>query len=219
MFNGEMVRAILEGRKTQTRRVVNLDWLTDWDKHDPTYGPYFQDEYGDPHLTVSKSPFGQAGDRLWVRETFQPLWATLEKPDWKTGEGYELGYPATDGISEYNDMENDEELTIACKPSIHMPRWASRITLEVTEVRVERLQDISEKDAYAEGVLGEPDYSWPSGAPIFVHIPNFARLWDSINGKPRKNGADISWAANPWVWVVKFQPLENLATNNQQLSN
>jgi len=94
---------------------------------------------------------------------------------------------------------------LAWTPSIFMPRWASRITLEVVDVRVERVQEISDCDAQAEGVDLDPEYL-DRDIPYFV--PCFQRLWDSINGKPRKDGVDISWSANPWVWVVEFKNVE-----------
>lgn len=197
LFSGPMVRAILEGRKTMTRRVVKLRYGADvvvtngqvWKPARVDYAGYVD------------CPYGQVGDRLWVRESFQPLFADgVEnhwETDWKTGKGYAISYPATDGIHEYLDA--DDNLTDACKPSIHMPRWASRILLEITAVRVERLQDISEADAQAEGApfeLGELE-RLILGAKA-KYRSGFCRLWQSINDPG-------SWDANPWVWVVEFK--------------
>jgi hypothetical protein len=194
IFSAPMVRAILDGSKTQTRRKVLLGRWQIEERDDGSPWPWLYDEKrgGDSWL---RCPYGQPGDRLWVREKFQPLFAegidSHDGVDWKTGKGYAVSYPATDGIHEFVDM--DDNLTDACKPSIHMPRWASRITLEVTGIRVERLQDISEKDANAEGVKHS------------LHLPggrfareNFAHLWWTIHG-------DESWEANPLVWVVEFK--------------
>lgn len=191
LFNGAMVRAILEGRKTQTRRVVA-------DKHMPLVFAAAL-----PALHES-CPYGQPGDRLWVRESFQPLFADgIEnhwETNWKTGKGYAISYPATDGIQEFVDA--DDNISSACKPSIHMPRWASRILLEITAIRVERLQDISEADARAEGApleLGELE-RLILGAKA-KHRSGFVRLWQSINGEQ-------SWHENPWVWVVEFKRVQ-----------
>lgn len=202
LFSGPMVRAILEGRKTMTRRVVKLRHGADvvvvngkvWKPARVDYAGYVD------------CPYGQPGDRLWVREAFQPLFADgVEnhwETDWKTGKGYAISYPATDGIHEYLDA--DDNLTDACKPSIHMPRWASRILLEITAVRVERLQDISEADARAEGVTdggclncGEPE-PCACAQPAPDARDSFCRLWQSINGPG-------SWADNPRVWIVEFK--------------
>jgi hypothetical protein len=160
-----MVRAILESRKTQTRRVVRnparLDGLM---------------------LSGEESawcPYGQPGDRLWVRET-----------TWRNG-----GYVATDKSNIAHEGK--------C-PSIFMPRWVSRINLKLTDVRVERLQDISEADAIAEGIQGDGimyyDYS-PEGTGLPTQTPrsSYCGLWDSINGKR------FPWASNPWVWVLTFR--------------
>jgi len=168
LFSGPMVRAILEGRKSQTRRVV---------KPQPPHGiksvyaPITRDP-GNWQGVASddligwygRCPYGIPGDRLWVRETFQ-----------RARGGFQY---RADGITTPR----------AWKPSIFMPRTASRITLEVTGVRVERLQDISEKDARAEGV---------DAAPCFC-IP-YRRLWDSLNAK-----RGFGWEKNPWVWCISF---------------
>ena len=161
-----------------------------------------------------KCPFGQPGDRLWVRETWycdhfevqqgpylQP--ADMHDLDQSREDG-ELVY-AADGLAPY---EQDQP---TWKPSIHMPRWASRILLEITDVRVERLQDITEEQALAEGIVGvpfRPDDGWPICTGYMVGPDDgktglqttaakaFAGLWDSVGG---------NWNANPWVWVVEFK--------------
>lgn len=183
LFNGAMVRAILEGRKTQTRRVVK--WrpfgVTASNVGDIEAHPKFKDEWfywlnGCEMSATFVCPFGQPGDRLWVRETFAYSKVNGDlishpKP------GHKIFYGATDS------WEGPRV------PSIHMPRWASRITLEVTRVRIERLQCISEADAAAEG-LPETEAFTPRGG--------FKAIWNAIHG-------DDAWKLNPWVWVIEFK--------------
>jgi len=187
LFSAPMVRAILDGSKTQTRRIVKTG---KWEHENSEYG-----------VSFGNCPYGEPGDRLWVRETWNKFDA------W---EGY--FYAADDhpfGIGEADDPDHIEQHDIRWKPSIHMPRAASRITLEVTGVRVERLQDISEADARAEGVepvvVGEGWRRYCDSGSEEVGVPpcadarhSFQSLWEQINGAG-------SWAANPWVWVVEFQ--------------
>src|SRR5690554_4129466 len=146
-------------------------------------------------------PYGQPGDRLWVRETFMG-------PLIDEGGDYPDGYhsPAfceyrADGGPAPEWVDIDGELHQGWKPSIHMPRWASRILLEVIAVRVERLQEISEADAKAEGTFG-PEPAVVGGEDCEIgfpsHVQEFRHLWESINGAG-------SWDANPWVWVVEFR--------------
>lgn len=201
LFSGPMVRAILEGRKTQTRRVVKIDApFVEFDGCDP-YWPVFEDKYGDP--VRAACPYGEVGDRLWVRETFFDT------------------TPYSDAMLFYNRKNpvayraDDEEIGChAWKPSIHMPRWASRILLEVVDVRVERLRNIAVRDAVAEGLdsktsigpfrtLGWKDYTAGSVSYLLDARESFQSLWDSINA-----GRGYSWAANPWVWVVEFKRIE-----------
>ncbi|WP_313309275.1 hypothetical protein [Stutzerimonas nitrititolerans] len=205
LFNGEMVRAILEGRKTVTRRAVKgmaLDWLAE---------DMFTAEYVAEHSGLC--PFGAPGDRLWMRETWQgPLVDDDEmRADpswWKDMSRYQnaahCSYRASGDSCEFVDPDGD----IHCrwKPSIHMPRWACRILLEVTDVRVERLQVISEEQSVAEGVKPEPcDHARQACADIGCWGDTakgaFGFLWESLNGVG-------SWNANPWVWVVEFKRVE-----------
>lgn len=160
LFNSEMVKAILEGRKTQTRRVV---------KPQPDDIPGMKCT-GLNKDSLKQCPHGKPGDRLWVRETFVLTYSGTK-------------YKAT-----------NYDATVKYKPSIHMPRWASRITLEITDVRVERLTNISGRDAYFEG-MKECEFKEDGS------IDDFKALWDSIS-KP-----EHSWAANPWVWVIEFKVL------------
>ena len=173
LFSGPLVRAILAGRKTQTRRIVKTGpGITAVDDLDGERWPGYMDECRE--WKRLPCPYGVPGDRLWVRETF-------DAPPGSTNRA-EVVYRA--------DYERDEHQH-TWWPSIYMPRWASRITLEITGVRVERVQEISEADAFDEGVsLSAPDeqtYRW-----------QFAVLWNAINGKD-------SWESNPWVWVIEFR--------------
>jgi hypothetical protein len=188
LFSAPMVRAILEGRKTQTRRVFKperMTWTADgrYQTHSMRSGRMVETGSGPfhPNDWLHYCPYGVPGDRLWVRET----WAAC---------GSDVRFRA--------DQRHPDDYPGAnfqpWRSPIHMPRWASRITLEVTGVRVERLQDISEADAMAEGaapVLVPPD---GGSAP---HVEGFRELWESINGAG-------GWDANPWVWVVEFRRIK-----------
>ena len=189
LFSGKMVRALLAGTKTQTRRIVKPQPISNrpngplgWEIH---------------------CPYGQPGDRLWVREGFTPL-PPMQAPT-QNPSRWEILY-AAGGAEEreapagYNPMLYNYE---RWSPSIHMPRWASRLTLEITGVRVERLQSISEADAIAEGVTavssGGVTLFTTTGANCFQTAKDaYAALWESINGPG-------SWDANPWVWAIEFR--------------
>lgn len=199
IFNAEMVRAILDGRKTQTRRPVKLPHI-DRDVMCELSGNELAGE-----LSVGNfrnSPYGKPGDRIWVRETWAEAGAGA--PDLKL---YRANYPSHVPTHYENVPPADE---IRWTPSIHMPRWASRITLEITGVRVERLNSISQEDAQAEGMEltgWRPTYSDPdSGGEVWTPYDNFAQLWESIYGEG-------SWHANPWVWVIEFKVVPNVQDN------
>ncbi|MCK1125360.1 hypothetical protein MX034_15015 [Enterobacter bugandensis] len=222
IFNGEMVRAILDGRKTQTRRVIQsaartmqargLEVISHRAPGDKWYGDYvfsMRDRNGVWHdftneQFLAKCPFGQPGDRIWVRETWAEAGAGA--PDLKL---YRANYPAH-VPNHYENVPPAEN--VRWTPSIHMPRWASRILLEITDVRVERLNDISEEDARAEGIIdggclncGEPE---PCGCANTEPDATdaFAYLWQSIYGQE-------NWNANPWVWVIEFKVVPNVQDN------
>ncbi|MGQ5834489.1 morphogenetic protein [Serratia sp. IR-2025] len=207
IFNSEMVRAILDGRKTQTRRVMavqpesnqfGLLRITDSTKRSDI-GKYHWAESNatgtHQRSALFSCPFGQVGDRLWVRETFQgPLIPEDELSEYLGANPDKFQSPAyceyaADGGAKPEYVDSDENTRYGWRPSIHMPRWASRITLEITGVRVERLQDISETDAIAEGGTKHFNIDW------------FGPLWASIYGVD-------SWNANPWVWVIEFRRVE-----------
>ena len=175
LFSGEMVRAILDDRKTMTRRVVKPQPEQDTDC------PYHIGTGIERKARIC--PYGKPGDRLWVRETF------CDRNN--NGEQIKPLY-RSDG-QEYQDGDG-RLFEPKWKPSIFMPRWASRITLEITNVRVERLQDISNKDIESEGACGRA---------CVTHRLTFKQLWDSINSK-----RGYSWESNPWVWVVEFERIK-----------
>ncbi|MDQ4227037.1 hypothetical protein RBK84_21815 [Pseudomonas aeruginosa] len=197
LFSGPMVRAILEGRKTVTRRVVNPqpDFLGSMvDPNTP-----FKTLDAGLHARIT-CPYGEPGDRLWVREA----WAADAQVDAiaprDLSQGEPIWYPADFSVRQTGCSMISKGRG---RPSIHMPRWASRILLEITAVRVERLQDISEEQALAEGVHGEPcDHARQACSDIGCWGDTakgaFGFLWEQLNGA----GA---WQANPWVWVVEFK--------------
>ncbi|HBY0977580.1 hypothetical protein [Klebsiella pneumoniae] len=195
IFNAEMVRAILDGRKTQTRRPIKWKqtrFTEIGEREDGSKWPWSEDaehacDFWHP------CPFGAVGDRIWVRETWNKYGGLLT---------YRADHDWID------DMRKETVCTAKWVPSIHMPRWASRILLEITDVRVERLNAISEEDATAEGVppAGSllPDYPGtfltPKGDFATAKVA-FQRLWESIYGEE-------SWKANGWVWVISFKRVE-----------
>lgn len=233
LFSGPMVRAILEGRKTQTRRVMKPQpernphsggwrWHPPTSKYDERYDMWLPSSQWldglDPTqcgaaAIVEFGPFGVRGDRLWVRETWGITAAKTVAP-FTQGQVLE---------GEYDILRRDLPLTfwyraddpnydvMSWRPSIHMPRVACRITLEITDVRVQRLQDISEADAAAEGVgrielspapllgehMGIKMYGHPATS---THVHAFRVLWDEINGN-----RGFGWDANPWVWAITFK--------------
>jgi len=208
LFSGPMVRAILSGAKTQTRRVVKpqpgMVWGHGVALPGNTYGVPSDVHHAHVDMPDGKRrfilcPFGQPGDRLWVRETF-----------WEAGRWWQHGEYGDDPRdytwSSWRTASFEPQPTKDGKwrkrPSIHMPRWASRLTLEVTGVRVERLHDISEEDARAEGmqpchVNGEP--YCPAVAQGRPHRLLFALTWDELYG---------TWDQNPWVWVIEFRRVQ-----------
>lgn len=179
LFNGPMVRALLEGRKTQTRRVVTrtaLDWLQP--------GMFTPEYTAAPENELS--PYGYTGDLLWVRETW--------RLDGMVEPGQSVSFRA-----DWPDLPGP------WRPSIFMPSWASRITLEVTDVRIERLQEITETEARAEGIAdggclscGRPE---PCGCENATPdaVDAFVWLWNNLNAK-----RGFGWDVNPWVWVISF---------------
>jgi hypothetical protein len=216
LFNAAMVRAILDGGKTMTRRVVK----------DIPRGFEFDGKYGhikSPHPKANRfgafirrnnefggecdilpCPYGAPGDRLWVKEKWNAC------PVTETDEGFEAGdpykpIPKTKPANAclFYATEGDDDGP--WRPSIHMPRWASRITLEVTAVRVERVQDITEADARAEGVypIVRPGLN---GCEERYYYAAFRELWESINAK-----RGYGWDVNPWCWVVAFRRIGGAA--------
>lgn len=193
LFSGPMVQALLAGTKTQTRRVVKVTRRTEW---------LLRGDWADSFITnpgnklLDECPYGTKGDRLWVKEA----WAYRLDMDHLNGtELYDAGVREAwywaDGPGRCcNTGCNGAAGRV--RAARFMPRWASRITLEITEVRVQRLQEISEADAIAEGCRAVSMHSLDCDS-----IPpsrEFAALWDSINGAG-------SWSSNPWVWAISFR--------------
>lgn len=222
LFSGEMVKAILEGRKTQTRRIMRPQPIP-WDKEveeawwSKRYKTKFWWSCNDARSMIQIDelngslagcgcPYGYKGSKLWVRETWQAV--HFEK-DFETGIVDDLhhanhiprlsndGYWAACYEAEKKWPLDSEERGFPWRPSIHMPRWASRILLEIVSVRVERLQDISEEDAIAEGVLNSEKPLIEGGKNLTV-MAGFIDLWESLNGPG-------SWEKNPWVWRIEFK--------------
>jgi hypothetical protein len=216
LFKAEMVNAIRERRKTQTRRVIKPQPAADADMFNARFGIVTDLA----NFVVYTCPQGKPGDRLWVRET------------WRTFNGFDHLKPSDlvqsiDWIRYEADGESwDNQGKI--RQSIFMPRWASRILLEITDIRAERLNDIGNGDAMQEGIVqtwgdfgGNPpkwaidevdSYGDASGSHIYdnhTSSENFCLLWESINGKG-------SWDENPWVWVVEFKEIDasGLPKNN-----
>ncbi len=212
LFSGPMPRSILENRKTQTRRVIKPQPIPmgvssyggtrqGWNWKRETLNRSWNDDDKDPYRKACLAnkalsghcPYGQPGDRLWVRET----WADVR------GLGLDEDlFP--NGVAYCADCTHQDSLRCAAdygvkwKPSIHMPRWASRITLEIESVRVERLQDITEEDAKAEGV--EFMRFHPDSHETASSRDLFTILWDSINLE-----RGFGWELNPWVWAITFR--------------
>jgi len=205
LFSAPMVRALLNGSKTQTRRIVKIKGLDFvgcgqvnndpccWGFEDGNTGMHWALASGPGVDQVFRGPYGKPGDHLWVRETWAYCAHAMAS---KREEDGPFVY-AADGIP-------INRLCERWRPSIHMFRWASRITLEVTAVRVERLQDISEADALAEGLTEDKEdnffYSLEGRYREVTARWVYERLWESINGPN-------SWAANPWAWVIEFKKL------------
>ena len=198
LFSGGMVRAILADRKVNTRRIVRLP--PSYEAGEVGHAERCGDGWAlhcDPGPSILLScPYGQPGDRLWVRETWRGL------DGWRPENGHLIEYRA-DGGKEWREAP-EEVLSYQFKgekwrPSIFLPRWASRLTLEVTSIGVERLQAITEEGAKAEGCGLRPSGQDVNAAT--TARSRFENLWTEINGK--REGAD--WASNPWVWVVGFK--------------
>lgn len=213
IFNSEMVRAILDGRKKQTRRPIKWKqtrFTEIGEREDGSRWPWSEDaehacDFWHP------CPFGAVGDRIWVRETWQAIHDYCDENGHVDERRYARSIPRHRGnywhpvYEEAWGNESREDREFPWRPSIHMPRWASRILLEITDVRVERLNTISQEDAQAEGMEltgWRPTYSDPdSGGEVMTPYDNFAELWSSIYGEE-------SWNANGWVWVIEFKRVE-----------
>lgn len=199
LFRAPLVRAILSGVKSQTRRLVKPQPQA-WEGN-PAFLLWRGDDPKTLQHLVERCPYGLPGDRLWVRET----WRTHERES----DGVDgILFRADNAFVEIENSRTASDRWIEAnangehgekwRPSIFMPRWVSRITLELTDVRVQRLQEITEEDARAEGVVPQ---EWVDANQFRSHCFAFHNIWEEING------AKASWASNPWVWSITFRRL------------
>jgi hypothetical protein len=206
-----MIKAILDGRKTQTRRVINPQPRSNDGLYFycPKRGIGATELKAVPQVWMEYGcPYGQVGNRLWVRETWATEKRMNNKPPSFLGEASDipLWYKATLPDERYPLLSR--VIQGNWRPSVRMPRWASRITLEITEVRVERVQEISEGDAIAEGCLSDAELTDDGNDYSGLYAGDrFYLLWDSLNAK-----RGYSWSNNPWVWVISFKEAENHAS-------
>lgn len=219
LFSAPMVLALLAGRKSQTRRLVKPPPWADrnyqpgapmW-THDKLSGFFAEHVFGHCLASIAGCPHGAVGDRLWVREAWLQ-WACPRHDEGQApGTRCDCDDPKSIRYQADHPEGTDREIhSVRWRPSIHMPRWVSRITLELTEVRVERLQDISEEDARAEGCPGHDVEPIAEGGTIYSMkgrssapspLAHFRILWESLHGPD-------SWALNPWLWVLSFRRVE-----------
>ena len=200
LFNDEMVRAILDGRKTQTRRALTpqptpIDGGWRWKDC-----MMFNIDLSDSCLLSNMCPFGKPGDRLWVREAFGVVESRFAP------RGCTIRYRADDATGEVVGESGlkyaGKDMSFRWRPSIHMPRWASRITLEITDIRCQRLQDISEEDCWSEGIEEVRYAGDEHGSLRGSVLEDYRALWDSIANPGAK------WRDDPWVWAISFKRVE-----------
>ena len=224
IFNGEMVRALLDGRKTQTRRPVNpqpeLTAGSGFSWKGWVYGSGSSDRETNKNFAHVTCPYGKPGDRIWVRETWQAIHDSVDEFGHVEERTYAPSIPKEKDrywhavYAEHFGVESREDRGFPWRPAIHMPRWASRILLDITDVRVERVQSISQADAIAEGA--PPSHPSIDSVSRDYGYPDFSRswygqTWQSIYGEE-------NWQANPWVWVIEFKKIDggDHATNQPQ---
>jgi hypothetical protein len=218
LMTGPLVKSTMEDVKTQTRRVVTVPWAKG--KRVLPYEPYYEevdgrlffaDEYGDSHPMEKLSPFGQAGDRLWVRETHYLRGRWIKNGKTKTGRqrwtfkaarGRRVRY-ADNPPSRLGSKRGASKVEWWKRPSIFMPRWACRLRLEITGIRVERLQAITYDGMKAEGCFPASICGGERRALLALY---WVPLWDSINA-----GRGYGWEVNPWVWVIEYKRIRNNA--------
>lgn len=214
LFSGPMVRALLDGRKTQTRRIVKPRRHATLFAVEDDGSPVWSDSYimdpGNADWRMRDNPYGTIGDRLWVKETWRPI---------KSFEAWDMDVTyladsarrtVKDGEFGDRDWNMPKAAATGNVSPLFMPRWASRLTLEITDARVERLLDCSDADAQAEGLEWVAPGMWSVDRtlPIIGHDARqvYFELWDHINGE----GAA---AANPWVWAVSFRVIQSESPN------
>jgi hypothetical protein len=200
LFSTKMVKAILDNRKTQTRRVITRpeQWMIEFNGESHTV----ENKYGESVNLLTLCPYGQTGDLLWVRERFY-----VQPELWEVSRDSQPIHYHADGNTEC--LED-----YISKPSIHMPKWAARIWLEITNVGIQRVQDITGSDAKAEGI-GEPYACRSESGYNFEMRYQFRKFWNSINEK-----RGYGWDSNPFVWVIEFRRKMKLKrmVNNEIIS-
>jgi hypothetical protein len=231
LFSSPMIRALLGGRKTQTRRILNEQPKNGWEFESPPvfgritskhpkrgrYGVFIRSGVGTdfPVIDLIPCPYGQPGDQLWVRETFYAFgrWETRFNPKKGRDEWHFIDLTLESGKTYLYQSGDSQPQPMGGKrnsggvtptwwkrPAIFMPRRASRINLEVSHIRTERLQEISDADAMAEGVLAG-DWEYVDGEGTETAKESYECLWDSINETD-------AWSTNPWVWVIEFEQVK-----------
>jgi hypothetical protein len=226
IFSGEMVRAIIDWRKTQTRRVVKhappdtdppTDWV--WGLYDGLWYPHDGEYPDEGHYDTYTCPYGQPGDELYIKEAWRTFSGMDERNATDMAEsckeaGWDspwapIQYEADGHRDNWDVVPHDEPGRY--RHARFMPKWLSRLTLRVTNVRVERVQEINEKECWAEGLVrvDKPLRNLARATPVRgapqLTVPRqaFAQLWDSINTK-----RGFGWDINPWVWVIEFERVE-----------
>lgn len=216
LYTTPMVQSVDAGLKQQTRRLRGLDEVNqspdDWTLTHQDKKGIFHFRNGQSGWAVT-SPYGKPGDIIWVRETFTHL-------HWDHYENGESPYAYKANCDAESEEIRQEYIKAGYqyqwKPSLHMPRKAARLFLKITTIRLERLQDISDDDCIKEGLEQYTDHHGTGyrlytkiGGFSFIPRDSFQTLWDSINGKAKKDRPLCNWDANPWVWVVEFEKIEH----------
>lgn len=218
LFNKQMATAIYQGHKTQTRRIVKPPWELSGVRLN-----YLTHQVGNDRFVSYKCPYGTTGDRLWVRETWEPVEISMGVYGIKYMDGTVLKISHTEGLAHAWGNVFHPKKAGMWRPSIHMPRWASRLWLEIGKLGFQRLQDISMSDAFDEGMLSirSPEFDmqhWPEWRCVYdaaiaagkeppvgpTAIETFQALWDSLYAHTKGQ----AWEDNPLVWVVPFKKLD-----------
>lgn len=222
IFSGEMVRAYLAGRKTQTRRVIEPQPPESFYPIKLPTGLWAFERSARKHLHVEragkpfKCPYGQAGDRAWFRETWGGVFYDAQDQlvlQWKAVSRDCRTQEKCQGLF-YRATDDDLDYTGCWVSPYFMPKWASRISAPIVKVRAERLHRIGELSAKAEGVEPEPVVSVDRGESYLSHCAAYIKLWDKLNAK-----RGYAWDVNPWVWVIELEPYSESSNGKAKISN